>query len=387
MRRIGLVAILGFALASAAQAGETSAPVRVVNHTSENVVLNVKSWLNAQGERIRSEASWQIPAASNALLTDGAHTLTAAEVQCSLSTRHGTAPEEGKAWVYRYRGGPYLEIGIYTNTLAQPIDLTGWFTRELERDPLNALAFYYRGQSRLDEGDYEAAVLDFAGTLALDPAYAKAYVNRGVAWALLDETDYAIAAFTDGVRLEPEARVAFLLFYNRALCWFRKGDTEKAAADIRQAVGIDADRVRQLYADMRHVYAGPTGHTLRDEYRAEQAQAQAKAEKTAAETPEARQQARAEFKDWVDRHIGPLLSELRKTHEAYTLSRNAPHRLTLLAGFDSCVERIRQQWKSRPSSFSQPRYAEAVQLEYERIRSAVQQADKEIYGRKREFEF
>ena len=53
-------------------------------------------------------------------------------------------------------------------------------------------------------GAPEDAIRDYDRAIALDPDYAMAYINRGGAYAALNDTSRALADMTKGIELEPE---------------------------------------------------------------------------------------------------------------------------------------------------------------------------------------
>jgi tetratricopeptide (TPR) repeat protein len=86
-------------------------------------------------------------------------------------------------------------------------------------NPRSAYAYLTRGDSRIQEKEYDKAIADFTEAIRLDPNFAHAYYNRAYAWNAKKEYDRAIADFTEAIRLDPNFAHAY---YNRALIFFDK---------------------------------------------------------------------------------------------------------------------------------------------------------------------
>ena len=55
-----------------------------------------------------------------------------------------------------------------------------------------------------DKGDYDRAIADYDEAIRLDPRYAVAYYNRGVAYCDKGDYDRAIADYNEAIRLDPK---------------------------------------------------------------------------------------------------------------------------------------------------------------------------------------
>ena len=54
-------------------------------------------------------------------------------------------------------------------------------TKAIELNPNYAKAYYNRGIAKFDLQDYKGAIADYTKAIELNPNYAKAYYNRGIA--------------------------------------------------------------------------------------------------------------------------------------------------------------------------------------------------------------
>lgn len=92
------------------------------------------------------------------------------------------------------------------------------------------------GRAFAQRGDHEAAVLEYSRALALDPGYAKAYNNMGLALEALSRDAEAVEAYEAAVESDPGLATAR---NNLGAHYQRLGDLERAARWLREAVEID----------------------------------------------------------------------------------------------------------------------------------------------------
>jgi hypothetical protein len=85
------------------------------------------------------------------------------------------------------------------------------------------------------EKDYDQAIANFTKAIEMDPKYALAYNERGIAYQGRGDYDRAIADYTKAIELDPKVAYAY---YIRGLSYLKKGNTDQATADM--------DRARQL---------------------------------------------------------------------------------------------------------------------------------------------
>jgi serine protease Do len=108
-------------------------------------------------------------------------------------------------------------------------------------NPQDAQAYYFRGLSRLDQGDAWEAIADFNKALASKPNYTpELYFNIGNARTLIGSVDStrgpsAIQAYTRAI----EANAGFAdAYYNRALAHLENKDKPQAIADFQKAAEL-----------------------------------------------------------------------------------------------------------------------------------------------------
>ncbi len=77
-------------------------------------------------------------------------------------------------------------------------------TRQIEQDPHNYQAFYYRGIAYRRKGDHARAVKDFSEAIELRHRYPEALMERGYCYLALGHPDYAQRDFKEILKFEPK---------------------------------------------------------------------------------------------------------------------------------------------------------------------------------------
>ncbi len=78
------------------------------------------------------------------------------------------------------------------------------FDEAIELDPQNAEAWYQRGNTYTDIGDFDQALSDYNEAIRLKPTYADAYFNRGLVKKYMGNDDGACADFRQSHNLGKE---------------------------------------------------------------------------------------------------------------------------------------------------------------------------------------
>ena len=129
---------------------------------------------------------------------------------------------------------------------------------EKERGKKNQLTFWdyiRRGDRLIEKGDYENAIAEYSQAIQLEPDYASAYNNRGVAYSYLNEYKKAITDFQKVMELNPDDAFAF---NNRGLVYQDLKEYEKAIVNYKKAIELQPD-----YADA-YYNRGNTYHDLKE---------------------------------------------------------------------------------------------------------------------------
>jgi tetratricopeptide (TPR) repeat protein len=93
-----------------------------------------------------------------------------------------------------------------------------------------------RGMAYLSSDEYQRAIADFDRALALDPAYASAYLLRGIAYSSLSDYQHAIENFNRALALDSRNTFAYA---HRAIANRKLKNYEQAIADFDYALILD----------------------------------------------------------------------------------------------------------------------------------------------------
>jgi tetratricopeptide (TPR) repeat protein len=125
----------------------------------------------------------------------------------------------------------------------------------VETDADKAIGEYNKGVDLCDREDWATAIACFTKAIRLNPDYAEAYYNRGVAYSKKDELDKAIGDFSaiidqkmGAVNPLPILDLVFhkpgvmaKAYYNRGIAYMDLGQYHKAVADYTEVLRIKPD--------------------------------------------------------------------------------------------------------------------------------------------------
>lgn len=97
-----------------------------------------------------------------------------------------------------------------------------------------------------DLQDYDAAIADYNAALAINPRFARAYLNRGLAYNRLDKRAEAIADFDKAIELAPNFALAY---NNRAWTNYELGNYDESIIDADKALKLKPNEV--MFYDTR----------------------------------------------------------------------------------------------------------------------------------------
>jgi protein O-mannosyl-transferase len=108
-----------------------------------------------------------------------------------------------------------------------------------------SIAWYNRGNARVDSLDYKGAISDYTACLIVDAAFWKAYINRGNARIKINDYIGAIADFDATLRFDSTAVNAYI---NRAMSRKMLKDFDNALTDYNIAIRMKPDQL-ELYTN------------------------------------------------------------------------------------------------------------------------------------------
>jgi tetratricopeptide (TPR) repeat protein len=159
----------------------------------------------------------------------------------------GQDPNNGVA--YFKRGKAYLDYRSDRRDLDRAIaDLT----KAIEIDPKYADAYNQRGIAFQRNRDFAHAIADQSKAIEINPAFARAYNSRGYAYQQQKDYDRALADYKKAIEIDPGYAVTY---FNRAFTHVLKDDTNRAIADLKQAIklgGRDFDYVFDTLKPTEH---------------------------------------------------------------------------------------------------------------------------------------
>lgn len=110
------------------------------------------------------------------------------------------------------------------------------FNKAIELDPNYALAFNDRGVANYHLNNLQTAQEDYSKAIELDPNYAYAYHNRGIVSVDLNQNNEALADFNRSIELDP----SYVSAYNyRCYVYNNLGDSQRALTDCNKAIELD----------------------------------------------------------------------------------------------------------------------------------------------------
>lgn len=113
-----------------------------------------------------------------------------------------------------------------------------------------ASAYYSRGYANKVASDYDKAISDCSKVIELSSGNVRFndYLKRGFVYTQKGEDDLAIADYSKAIEMEPGITSAY---NNRALAYYRKGEYDKAWADVHRMESLKAKIPEKLISDLK----------------------------------------------------------------------------------------------------------------------------------------
>jgi len=129
-----------------------------------------------------------------------------------------------------------LGQSMWVDYIRRDLIASGELRRLIEEDGL-------RGMTS-NPSIFEKAIADYSEAIRRDGKYAKAYCNRGVAYAMQAQLDRALPDLNKALSLNPKYSKAL---YMRGLVYTQQGLNDKALADFTKALEINAANDKVYY--------------------------------------------------------------------------------------------------------------------------------------------
>ena len=212
-----------------------------------------KNWFEAEKFAetlsLAGHSDWRVPTLEElASLWETAGSNNATRTTCFPGTApfgywSSTSRTNYKAWYIGFKDGlvNYLGQGnheFYTRCVRslqmEPCETSD--THPPHPEQSLADAYNIRGNASYDEGNYEAAIVNFTKALDINPQFASAYINRGVAYAAQENYTLAIADYNSALTINPQLAEAY---NNRGNAYRNQGEFEPAITDYNLALQIN----------------------------------------------------------------------------------------------------------------------------------------------------
>ena len=109
--------------------------------------------------------------------------------------------------------------------------------------------FFEQGKKYSSVENADQAINNYSKAIKINPKFAKAYNNRGIAYIWKKQYDLAIADFNKAIELDPKNGKAY---NNRAIVYSYQGETDKARQDLQKAqslgIAVNPDFLKKIEA-------------------------------------------------------------------------------------------------------------------------------------------
>ena len=149
----------------------------------------------------------------------------------------GFALSHGHDKPYRYyTAGDYHSLGLKSYQQGDYEKARGFYNQALQLEPQYARAYGNRGIAKAALDDHQGAIADYNQVLMLDPKYnAKTYHIRGISKAALKDYQGALEDYNRAIKLEPTNAEAY---YNRGEVNVDLDHINEAREDFEKARGL-----------------------------------------------------------------------------------------------------------------------------------------------------
>lgn len=131
----------------------------------------------------------------------------------------------------------YRAVPDYANALL-------YYNKAIGLNPEYADAYLDRGVAYYDNGQYDKALADYNKAIELNPQDKLAYFNRGLVYYYQKDYDKALKEFNKTIELDPRYTVAYL---NCGIIYFSRNDDDRAIANYSKVINLDPKEIKAYY--------------------------------------------------------------------------------------------------------------------------------------------
>jgi tetratricopeptide (TPR) repeat protein len=156
----------------------------------------------------------------------------------SLMTGFGckTTDDRDVSEVNAHRQNEWVDRGVEACKNKNWDEAINFFSKAVESDPKNALAYSYRGAIYFAKGDLDKAIDDLSQSIHLNPRNESAYMNRGSAYRAKEDFSKAITDFNTCLHLNSSNHLAYK---NRAACYSSQGSFNKSIKSWNEGLMLE----------------------------------------------------------------------------------------------------------------------------------------------------
>ncbi len=132
----------------------------------------------------------------------------------------------------------------------------------IEMFPRNPAVWSNRGNVRLSQSKIEGAIDDYNQAIAIAPNQSDPYLNRGIAYEIIQQWDRAIDDYNTVLNLNPNDAMAY---NNRGNAKAGKGDYNAAITDYQKAAALNPDfAIARANAALNYYQIGDDQEALKE---------------------------------------------------------------------------------------------------------------------------
>lgn len=157
----------------------------------------------------------------------------------------------------KYNATDWFRKGYEAHLRKEYDSALGHYNQALKLDPAYAAAYLNRGVVYYERQQYPQALADYTQALKYDPKLLQAYNNRGVVYKQLKQHDKALADYALALKLNPKYAKTY---NNRGTVYSELKQYDKALADYNQALKLDP-QFAYAYNNRGNIYSQRQAHT------------------------------------------------------------------------------------------------------------------------------